>query len=69
MDELSIGERITHYQKKYGMSNTALAVRLGVGENTLINYKKKPGLIRLSTAWKMCKLFNVPMAKLFGEER
>lgn len=69
MDELSIGEKITHYQKKYGYSNESLALRLGVTTATVKNYKNRPGLIRLETAWKMCKLFNVPMVKLFGKEQ
>lgn len=67
MDELSIGDRIRCYQRKYGYSNEDLAMRLGLGVTTLSKYKNHPEFFRLGTARKLCEIFHVPMEKLFKE--
>lgn len=64
MEELTIGERIDHYMKKYHMNNGDVAGRLGISKATLISYKNSPELMRYGTIKKLCRIFNIPVERL-----
>lgn len=67
MEELTIGERIDHYLRKYRMTNADLASRVGLSKKTLIKQKKDPRWMRYDTMLKICEVLNISLETLlFG---
>lgn len=64
MEELTIAERINHYMKQYGMNNSDLAKRIGVGQRTLIRYKENPDNMTYGTIKQICKVLNISVERL-----
>lgn len=60
-----MNNKIKFYRKKLGLSQTALAQKIGVSQNTISSLECEIYDPRCSTALKLSQVFGVPVEEIF----
>ena len=67
--ELSLGQRITYYRKKAGLSQKELAIAIGISSPVLSYYESDKNDPPTTILVKLAEVLNVTADKLLGLER
>ena len=68
MNLSSLGERITYYRKKAGISQKDLAIAAGMAPNSISNYEKDKRMPSIVVLQDLAKALNVTADTLLGLE-
>ena len=61
-----VGNNIRYYRLKKGLSQSDLALLIGVSKNTISSFERSEFIPSLDHTLSLCHVFNCPVEKLFN---